>query len=245
MLRKDKKCLYCGAQLPDSSQWFKRKYCSASCGNKYKLRIKKPDVQAKLWQHEACVFERAMEMYWEGISSAAIARNLKIPVGTMYSWVHDFGDQRERAKPTISFQENPIHIWSLRESFRLAQSAGEWLEILQNNASQNEESYESTTLSLVCGNLHGQSANKLASVIYEKLKDDPLSGKTYAFCNKGQNTITTIAWNEPIYHMAKYIKTHGTFIWPHEKLGKAIEITRAVFDHLISLQKYKKDAGNT
>jgi hypothetical protein len=223
---------------------YKRKYCSNTCSNKYKLRIKKPDVQSKLWQHEPKVFGKAMEMYWAGISSAAIARYLAIPVGTMYSWVHDFGGQRERAEQALPFNEEPIHIWSLKENFRLAQTAKEWLEVLHNSASQNEESCENATISLVCGKLHGQSANKLASVVYEKLKDDPLSGKTYAFCNKCGNAITTISWNEPIYHISKYIKTHGTFIWPDEELGKSIEITRPGFEHLISLQKHKRITDN-
>lgn len=227
----------CGAELPASPQLYKRKYCSASCANKYQLRLKKPDVQTKLWQHAPAVFESAMEMYWDGISSAAIARNFEIPVGTVYSWVHDFGGQRERGKPPRRFIERPIHNWSLKEYFRLAGSADEWLEILRSNASQSEESHVNATVKLVCGKLHGQSVNKLAGVIYEKLKDDPLNGKTYAFCNNGQNTITTIVWNEPVYHIGRYIKAYGTFIWPHEKLGSVIEITKAEFDHLIYLKK--------
>jgi hypothetical protein len=73
-VQKEKKCVNCGAKLPATSQLYKRKYCSASCGRKYKLRIKKPDVQSKLWQHEQNVFESAMELHWSGAESAAIAR---------------------------------------------------------------------------------------------------------------------------------------------------------------------------
>jgi GNAT superfamily N-acetyltransferase/transposase-like protein len=234
-------CIYCGTKLPESSQSYKRKYCGASCRNKHKLRIKKPGVETKLWQHEPTVFERAMEMYWSGISSAAIARHFGIPVGTMYSWVHDFGRQKERAKPTTQFKEKPIHIGSLKECFRLAQSAEDWLKILQRNANQAEESNANASVTLVCGNFHGQSAGSCAAIVYEKLKEDPLSGKTYAFRNKCGNAITTLSWNEPIYHIARYVKTHGTFIWPEEKLGKSIEVTRSEFEHLISL---KKRGGN-
>jgi len=205
------------------------------------LRQKKPDVQTKLWQHEPEVFEKAMEMYWSGISSTAIARHFGIPVGTMYSWVHDFGSQRERAKPTNQNDEKPIDIRSMKEKFRLAQNAEEWVEILHSSAIQNKESNENTAINLVCGKLHGQSANKLATVVYEKLKADPLNGKTYAFCNKCGDAITTISWSDPIYHVERYIKTHGTFIWPDEKFGKSIEITRAGFEHIISLQKYRKN----
>ena len=201
---KNEDCIYCGTKLPESSQSYKRKYCGSSCRNKYKLRIKKPGVQAKLWQHEPAVFERAMEMYWSGISSAAIARHFGIPVGTMYSWVHDFGWQKERAKPIIEYKEKPIHVWSLKECFRLAQSAEDWLKILRNSAIQVEGAYASASVNLVCGKLHGQSAGKCAAVVYEKLKEDPLNGKTYAFCNKCGNAITTISWKEPIYHIARY-----------------------------------------
>jgi len=238
----NKNCIYCGAKLPESAQSHKRKYCGESCRNKYKLRIKKPGVQAKLWQHEPEVFERAMEMYWSGIGSARIARHLGIPVGTMYSWVHDFGGQKKRAEPIIEYKEKPIHIWSLKECFRLAQSAEDWHGILENNAIQAEEPSANASISLVCGKLHGQSAGKCAAVVYEKLKENPMNGKTYAFCNKCANAITTISWNEPIYHIARYIKTHGTFIWPDEKLGKSIEVTKGEFEYLISLQKRRKNA---
>ena len=244
-MQKNENCLYCGLKLPESSQSYKRKYCSQSCGNKYKLRQKKPDVQAKLWQHEPNVFANAMEMYWSGYSSAAIARRFGIPVGTVYSWVHDFGDQKERAEPTIQLNEKPIHMLSLTECFRLTQNAGEWVGVLRGAALADEALYANAAIKLVCGKLHGYSAPKLAAVVYEKLKEDPLSGKTYAFCNKCGNAITTISWNEPIYHVERYIKTHGTFIWPDEKLGKSIEIASADFDHLISLQKYRKIVKNT
>ena len=246
MDRVNKDCLYCGTSLVGMRQSHRRKYCSRTCGNKYNLRQKKPGVQEKLWQHDPEVFQSAMEMYWSGISSAAIAGHFAIPVGTMYSWVHDFGSQRERAiMPVSPFDEKLIQSSSLKESFRLAHNADEWREILNNSESQNEEAQENANITLVCGKLHGQSANKLASVVYEKLKDDPLNGKTYAFCNKCGNAITTISWSEPIYHIARYVKTSGTFIWPDEKLGKSIEVKRAGFDHLISMQKYRNNGKNT
>ena len=236
MVHNNKKCEYCGAVLPESSQLYKRKYCSDSCGNKFKLRIKKPDVQAKLWQHEPKVFEDAMAMHRDGVSSTGIARHFGIPVGTMYSWVHDFGDECKRAKLRIYLEEELSHAWSLKECFRLAQNAKEWLAILQN-AAQNKGTLKDEVVRLVCEKLYGQSASKLASVIFEKLKADPLSGETFAFCNKCGNVITTISWNEPIYHVARYVKTRGTFIWPNEKLGQSIKVTRTEFEHLIDLKK--------
>jgi len=90
-------------------------------------------VQEKLWVHEPEIFKQAMEMYWSGAGSAAIARKFDIPVGTMYSWVHDFGGERERATPVIYFDKEKPHAWSLKECFRQAENAEEWVAILQNS----------------------------------------------------------------------------------------------------------------
>jgi hypothetical protein len=177
-----------------------------------------------------------MEMYWAGISSGAIALHFGLPRGTMYSWVHDFGCEHKRAKPMIYIDEERPHAWSLKECFRQAENAEEWLEILQKSA-QNEAPCEEEVIRLVCGKLQGQSASRLNMVIFEKLKADPLGGETFAFCNKCGNIITTITWKDPIYHIAKYIKTQGTFIWPDEKLGKSIQVTKTEFEHLIAQRK--------
>jgi len=226
-VQKDKNCVYCGAKLPATSQLYKRKYCSASCGNKYKLRIKKPDVQAKIWQHEQNVFESTMELYWSGAESATIARRFDIPVGTVYSWIHDFGSQKQRKEP-------------LKKLLSTAKSAEEWLCALWENTNYQDASFEDLTVSLVCGKHRGQSVDRLSSIIYESLKENLSSEKVYAFCNMGGNTITTIAWKPPIFNIAKYVKTSGTFLWPHENLGKSIEVTKAEFDCLLFLKKQEK-----
>ncbi len=240
MTVQDKHCEYCGAKLPKTSQLYKRKYCSYTCRNKYKLRQKKPDVQAKLWQHEAKVFEAAMEMYWGGHGGAAIARHFGIPEGTAYSWIHDFGEGRERAKTeALPKAERPV-IKSLKERFREAGSASEWLDVLRESARETEETIADMPIRLVCGVLHGQSAGRLATVIAESLKEDPLSGMSYAFCSKCRNTITVIAWKAPIYELSKYVKVHGTFTWPGENLGGSIEVTRAEFERLLFIKKRGK-----
>ncbi|MDR2043500.1 MAG: hypothetical protein LBQ15_03875 [Clostridium sp.] len=219
-IQEGKTCQYCGKSLLGMCQLAKRKFCSKTCGNKYKLRQKKPDVQEKLWVHEPETFKQAMGMYWSGIGSAAIARKLDIPVGTMYSWVHDFGGERERVKPIIHIDKERPCAWPLKECFREAKNAEEWLEALQKTV-QSEIPCEEEGIRLVCGKMQGQSAERLSMVIYKKLKADPLGGETFAFCNKCDNIITTISWKEPMYHMVRYIKTHGTFIRPDEKSGKS------------------------
>jgi len=224
-VQKNGTCLYCGAELSKLPQRYK--YCSKSCSNKYKLRIRKPDVQTKLWQHEQSVFENAMELYWSGAESASIARQFDIPVGTVYSWVHDFGNQKQRIEP-------------LKNQLRLAQSADEWLTALRESTFRDVDSPPESPVFLVCGYLRGQSVDRLATVIFEKLKYSPTNGKVYAFCNKSRNTITTLAWKEPVFNINKYIKVSGTFIWPDENLGATIEITKPEFEHLVSLKKNEK-----
>ena len=233
-------CLYCGTRLKDISQLHRRKYCSTTCKNKYTLRLKKPDVQAKLWQHDPHVFEEAMNMYWNGSGGAMIAREYEIPAGTVYSWIHDFGRQKERVDLTTLPRSVQLKGKPLRERFAMAETVDEWRGVLQEHAEQNNVDSAETPIYLVCRLLHGQSVNKLASIIFENLKADPLSGNTFAFCNKCRNIITTISWKEPLYNITKHIKTHGTFFWPHEDFGDAIQVTKAELEHLITLNKQNK-----
>jgi transposase-like protein len=225
-------CQQCGNSLGGLFRENFRKYCSKSCSWKASYRKTYPDRPHKLWVHEQSVFEAAMELHWNGEESATIARQIGIPVGTVYSWVHDFGSQRERKEP-------------LKNLLRIAASAEEWLEALRENTLQENESFEDLGIYLVCGRLQGQSVGTLATVITESLKGDPLSGNVYAFCSKSGNTISTFAWKCPVFKIEKHIKMHGTFIWPHENLGKSIEVTKAEFDRLIFLRKREKISERT
>lgn len=237
-MQMNENCLYCGKSLFGMCQLNTRKFCGVTCGNKYKLRFKKPDVQEKLWQHEPALFENAMEMYWSGVGSSAIARHLGISVGTMYSWVHDFGGQKERGSPWM-----PHHLMPLKDRFRFAEGAADWLSVLRESISENAEHTESPVI-IICGFTQASCAGRLAGIVYEFLKQDPLNGKRYAFCSKTQRIITTISWEAPIYHVSKHINTSGAFIWPGEKLGASIEVAENEFEHLISLRKRGKNAEN-
>lgn len=217
-------CQYCGSSLKGLFRERHRKYCSKQCSLKAAYRRKYPNKPHKLWVHEKNVFEAAMELHWMGKESGAIARQLSIPVGTMYSWVHDFGGRRQRKIP-------------LKQLLYKAESAEEWVKALRENTPQDSELFESQSIQLVCGTYQGQSVDRLTSIIYESLQENPLSGNAYAFCNKMRNTITTFAWKTPVFQITKQIKMHGTFLWPHEGLGKTIEITKAEFDCLLFLNK--------
>jgi len=163
-----------------------------------------------------------MELYWSGEECGAISRRLHIPVGTLYSWVHDYGDRQQRKEP-------------LKRLLYKANSAEEWLAALRRETVS--DSFDAMPVCLVCGMFQGFSAERFTSIIFERLNENPMSGKVYAFCNRMRNTISTFAWKPPVFHVAKHIKMHGTFIWPDENLGLAIEVTRAEFDRLLFLHK--------
>jgi len=207
---------------------WERKYCTKLCGARYRYCQKYPDKPHKLWEHKQSVFESTMELHWNGEESAEIARQFGIPAGTIYSWIHDYGSQKQRIEP-------------LKHRLRKSQNANEWLTALRESTEQDSD-YKDSTVVLVCEKLQGHSANKLATVVFEVLKENPLDGKTYAFCDKCGRTITALSWNSPIFNISRYIKVSGTFIWAHENFGKSIEISREEFEHLISLQKHKRIA---
>jgi len=215
-------CLYCGKEFKYSAHRVDRKYCSRSCGSKATYNRRHTDSAQRVWSHEQSVFDTAMELHWSGEESGVISRRLNIPVGTVYSWVHDYGSQRKRKKP-------------LKQLLYAANSAEAWLSALRENTVS--DTFDDMPIQLVCGTVQGFSAKRFSSIIYESLHENPMSGNVYAFCNKTRNTITTFAWKPPVFNISKNVRIHGTFIWPGEELGKSIEATKAEFERLIFLHK--------
>lgn len=161
-----------------------------------------------------------MEMYWSGVGGGAVARHFGIPEGTVYSWIHDFGTQRERIE---SF--TPFILMPFRQKIREAKTADEWLNALRENIPQSNTASNSPPVRLVCELINGQSGvNRLVTIISEGLHLDPLNGEVFAFCNKEQNIITTITWKKTMFNMTKFPKMNGSFIWPHKELGISIEV---------------------
>ena len=217
-----KTCHYCGDSFRIESGKTGQKYCRRQCGSKATYKRQYRNNENKLWEHEKSVFETAMEMHWSGEESGAISRKLNIPVGTMYSWIHDFGRQRKRKE-------------SLKKRLHMAKTSEEWLKALREATAG--EVYGDMPIHLVCGVFHGQSVGKFTSIIFERLNENPLSGNVYAFCNKTRTAITTFAWTPPVFNIAKHIKMHGTFIWPGEELGRTIEVAKPEFERLLFLSK--------
>jgi len=182
-----------------------------------------------------------MQLYWSGYGGVEISRRCGIPEGTIDSWIHNFGGQRERVKlPKLKVSEKCKSGLSARERFLAAENAEEWRKALQAGGQCEKVEPEEASIHLVCEKLRGQSVQKLTMVIFESLKENPQDGKSYAFCNKGGNIITTVAWEAPIFKISRYIKTSGTFIWPQGDFGKSIEVTMSEFEKLISFRKHKK-----
>ena len=230
MAEKIRECKYCGKKFTVHPKKPGHNYCTRQCGSKATYKRQNYNATSRVWGHEKNVFETAMELDWNGEESGAISRKLQIPVGTIYSWVHDFGSQRQRKEP-------------LKKLLNTAQSAVEWLNALRKNT--ESESHEDMPIYLVCGMFCGQSVDRLTGIIFERLNESPLNGNVYAFCNKTRNTITTFAWKPPVFNIAKHVKMYGTFIWPGENLGRTIEVTKSEFDRLILLNKQEILAEKT
>ena len=222
MAEKSKKCEYCGKSYIVHPKKQRHRYCSRQCGSKATYKRQYENNTSRVWEHERSVFDTAMELHWNGEESGAISRKLNIPVGTIYSWVHDFGGQRKRKEP-------------LKTLLYKAKSAEEWLMALRENT--QGESFDDIPVRLVCGMVHGYSVNRFTSIIFERLSENPMNGKIYAFCNKTRSAITTFAWKPPVFNISKHIKMQGTFIWPSEDLGESIEVTMPEFNRLLFLNK--------
>jgi hypothetical protein len=162
---------------------------------------------------------QALDLYWGGLGQAEIARRLGVATGTVYSWVHDFGDLRERCKPT-------------KQRLREAQTAGEWQQALREAAPPAES--EGTLVRLVCGEMRGNCGmNRLVTTITEVLRQNPFSGEMYAFSNMERKIVCTITWTPPMFRIVRLPKMYGCYIWPREEFGSFIEVAQSEFEYLI------------
>ena len=127
----------------------------------------------------------------------------------------------------------------LRHQLEDAKTADEWVEILHGSECPPEQS---DRVILVCARLHGSgSPGRYIGIAWEQFwNEDFCDGTRIAFCNILKNAITTIEWRGDNFHLTRTFKVSGTFIWPDEKLGTSIEVTRAGFEKLISLKKHEK-----
>jgi len=65
-----------------------------------------------------------------------------------------------------------------------------------------------------------QSFEGLASATTQILKEDPLSGHLFVFCNRGRNRIRILLWDGSGYWVLMKRLEKGTFAWPSREEGK-------------------------
>ena len=217
-------CPVCSKDVP-----MNRKYCCAKCRGEagYARTAALKGITHRFIDHENR--EKTFELYRRGFDCGSIAQLINVPYETVGNWVYR-SDVSKEFRPT-------------RHQLEDAQTADEWTEILRGSVSPPERS---DRVILVCARLHGSGApGRYVSIAAEQYWHENFHGGVcIAFCNILKNAITTIEWHGDNFHLTRTFKTSGTFVWPDEKLGRSIEITRTEFDHLISLKKQSKNAEN-
>ena len=214
-----------------------RMYCSKNCKERAKYAR---DAAAKGIKQRSVNYEgqrKALELYQGGYDSNSIAQLVNVTQRMVRYWLYHF----EAAK----------NFPPLRRQLKNAKTADEWVEMLRNSASTTETS---DIVILVCARLYGSgAAGRYIGIASEQFwREDFYDGVCVAFCNILENAVTTIEWRVDNFHLTRTFKTTGTFVWPDEKLGRSIEVTRAEFECLLSLKKSLKsrkktqnNAGNT
>ena len=221
-----KACPVCGENVPLP---LSRKYCSDKCKwtAKYERNVITRGIKRRIVDYEGR--RKALELYQDGFDCRSIAESTNISKPKVKHWIYDSG---------VAKIFRP-----LRHRLEAANTAEEWAEMLRNSKVTPEHS---DIVILVCCRLHGSGApGRYVSIAAEQVwRKDFYDGVCIAFCNILKNAITTIEWRGENFQMIRTFKTSGTFVWPDEKLGKSIEITRVEFDRLISIKKYRKMPKN-
>ncbi|GHT58784.1 hypothetical protein FACS18945_4890 [Bacteroidia bacterium] len=191
--------------------------------------------------------ERALGLYWGGVSGSAIARFLRVSQWTVYSWIRCYGPLRDRqpdpvlitivSKRTGRMKPCDVVPKALRLRLKHADSPEQWAHELRDDA-HCRNSDEAAAVHLVCGATTGNSGvSVLASIVIDKLKENPMSGDIYAFCNKKYDTVTTIRWHSDTFKLTVIPKRYGVYIWPPETLGMSVKVTEGEFEYLLAYEQ--------
>jgi hypothetical protein len=216
-------CPGCGK---DVHRPLNRKYCSRKCRerSKYARGAAAKGIKRRLVDCEGR--RKTLELYQQGFDGGSIAQLINVPKQRVDNWLY-------YSKAAKNFPP-------LRRRLENAKTADEWAGLLRNSASATEKS---DAVILVCARLHGSGApGRYIGIASEQFWQEGFyGGACVAFCNILKNAVTTIEWRGDNFHLTRTFKTSGTFVWPDEKLGRSIEVTRAEFERLISLKKSLKN----
>ena len=221
----DKACAYCGKSMAGMKQISARKYCSKICASRMQT-ARKPFSERKRMRYDITLRAKALELYWDGLSSKVIAGYMGIPVGTVDSWIHHYKRMRGSERMQANRALDPLKQWS-----RGVVSEASWAYILSPT---EEKGQRGNKVRLVCGTINGHATIAcLAAHIFDKLHENPCSGVRYAFCNHERTLMSTLQWQAGTYCLTRISKLCGRYLWPEAYLGLAIEVTESAFERLL------------
>jgi hypothetical protein len=208
----------------------RRKYCSEGCqkfaANSKRRKKRKIATKSK---SSSKLRLKAIKMYVQGAVSTTIAQTLNKSVDTVNGWIYHDKDLRSE-----NFNPELMTLLPVNLKLEFAKTDLEWQRILSENAPDGEK--ESVTI--VCGFYSSMNGiNKLATIVADKLKENPCDGTMYAFCGKKSDMVFTICFRNGTYNFAKLPKPTGRYIWPDESIGRQIKIRKNEFDYLLNLSK--------
>jgi len=81
-----------------------------------------------------------------------------------------------------------------------------------------------------------KSFDTLAQIAEGVLKQDPLSGHLFVFCNRRRNRLKILVWDRSGYWLCAKRLEEGTFTWPEirEGLSPSVEMTSEDLSMLLS-----------
>ena len=65
-----------------------------------------------------------------------------------------------------------------------------------------------------------KSFDTLAAVVRDVIRDDPLSGHLFVFCNRRRDRLKVLVWEESGFWLLAKRLERGTFVWPGPSLGR-------------------------
>ena len=131
----------------------------------------------------------AIELYKSGLGYKRIARAMNLTRDMVRDWVKTFYFCVPR-RGNYKYIPNP----ALSTRLRNAATAEEWRTVLREHMSLDFA--ESKSIHLICEVTEiNQCASTLAAIVQARLKQNPFSGETFAFCGKKRRVIKCIAWD--------------------------------------------------
>ena len=186
-----------------------RKYCPKICASRMRT-ARKPFSERKRMRYDINLRTKALELYWDGLSSRIISGYMGIPMGTVDSWIHHFRKMRGSERMQANSALDPLK----QRSQDMTSEA--WAYIL---CTTGEKGQRGNKVRLVCGTVNGNGTIAcLAAHVLDKLHEDPRSGVCYAFCNHERTRMTTLQWQAGTYCLTRIPKLRGRYLWPEAYL---------------------------